>query len=43
MDKVFQVSLTSTAAGCQHYPKHFGKLSKAACKKIFRTSKLVMI
>ena len=43
LDKVFQVSLASIAAGCQHYRKHLGKLSSVACKKIFRTLKLVAI
>jgi len=41
--KVFQVSLASTIAGCQHYRKHFGKLSKVAYKKILRTLKLMTI
>jgi len=43
LDKVFQVSLACIVAGCQHYRKHFGKLSSVACKKIFRTLKLVAI
>jgi len=43
MDKVFQLSLATIVAGCQHYRKHFGKLSRVACKKIFRTVKLVAI
>jgi len=43
MEKVFQVSLASTVARCQHYQKHLGKLSRVACKKIFQTLKLVAI
>ena len=43
MEKVFQVSLASTVAGCQHYKKHLGTLSRVACKKIFQTLKLVAI
>ena len=43
MNKVFQVSLACIVAGCQHYQKRFGMLSTVACKKIFRTLKLVAI
>ena len=43
MNKVFQVSLAYIVAGCQHYQKRFGMLSTVACKKIFRTLKLVAI